>query len=970
MPDLALNQPSLIGRDAELAKLRDALDNAISGKGSTVFIAGEAGIGKTRLLNEFKTYASENGARVLAGAAHSASGHPYLMFLRALAEATDEPIFEEQEQTSFAELFAVNDAGLLLAKVSSEGGGLDADIFAGMLSAVQDFIRDSFGGSVNGHTGLGRLEYGSMKILIEHGQHVFLTAVVNGQEHPDMRDALRRTVRNIETGSAEVLESGSGKISELEPVQRSVGELAGTSFLVKKDIENVNMDSERLKIADKILGVLTGLSENRPVLLVLEDMHWADVPSLFVLQYLARNIHGARVMMLGTARTEQSPQLAKALEAMKADSQIEEMTLRRMRTEEVFALIHSIYHPNDFPEQFLEQMFDTCAGNPFFVIEFLRQMLADSHMARADGGYTIMKGDYSLPTSVEDVVRMRLDALEPEAMALAEYASCAGRVFDTNMLNSLSFVSDTGKAFERLRSAGLLERQNGASEFSHALFQDSIYRGISPRWKAAYHKSIGEYYEGAYSDKIDDALYELARHFTLSGEHRKGYEYCLKAAEKAEQTFAFEQAASYLGMALDALPYLRGENLKAKTSVLEKLGDLETLLGRFDDAAASYANGMEGGDAETGARLHRKTGLVHHKRGRMDKAMEEFETAKALLGEEESIEAARVLVAIGLVQEGKGDFSEALETQKRAEAIYERCGASAKDLSLVVTRIGACHHQMGEFSEAMVQYERALELGRRSGDPQRVAAAMNNMGIIHAVRGDYDAALECSERSLEARKKAGDIYALGLVHNNIGVILADREDFEGAEMHYRKYLDIARKLGDEWGEGCALNNIGTMLTNKGDNDAAAGYQSRAVALLEKVGDRYTLAYCRVGLGHALLENGDIDGAEENFGKALDLAREVGNKELEGRVKRMMGDASSARADWALAEERYEEAMRLTRETGATRTVPEVMMAHGVMLKAKGDNARARKMLEEARELYAEMGLTKSAERAERHIGKL
>ncbi|MFO7619408.1 MAG: AAA family ATPase, partial [Thermoplasmata archaeon] len=279
---------ALIGRDAELGILKQHLTDAISGKGSTILISGEPGIGKTALVEEFRKHAEAEGVRILSGAALSGSAHPFQVFSRALEGVTDKPLFEEQEYTSFTEIFAVNRAGLLLGKASSEEGGLDADIFAGMLSAVQDFVRDSFG-QEGKKAGLGRLEYGDMKILIEHGQHLFLTAVFSGNEHPDMRNTVTRTLKRIEESHGQLIEKWTGKMSEIEPIQDEITKLADARFLVRKDMEGVKLENERVRIADRVLETLLNIAEERAVALVLEDLHWADESSLFILDYLARN---------------------------------------------------------------------------------------------------------------------------------------------------------------------------------------------------------------------------------------------------------------------------------------------------------------------------------------------------------------------------------------------------------------------------------------------------------------------------------------------------------------------------------------------------------------------------------------------------------------------------------------------------------------------------------------------------------
>lgn len=160
----------MIGRENELGLLRNRLAEALDGKGFAVLLSGEASIGKTRLLNEFLIHAESQKIKVISGAAASDSAHPFLVFSKALEGELASPLFVGQKHITFSKIFTVDSSGLLIAEASPETEGLDTDIFAGMLSAVQDFVRDSFDrdsldGTGQQTAGLGRLEYGDMTIL-------------------------------------------------------------------------------------------------------------------------------------------------------------------------------------------------------------------------------------------------------------------------------------------------------------------------------------------------------------------------------------------------------------------------------------------------------------------------------------------------------------------------------------------------------------------------------------------------------------------------------------------------------------------------------------------------------------------------------------------------------------------------------------------------------------------------------------
>ncbi|MCK4757277.1 MAG: AAA family ATPase, partial [Thermoplasmata archaeon] len=369
MAELYPQQMRLIGREEELNLLKGNLEDAIIKKGSTILISGEAGVGKTRLVDEFLDHAASKNIKILAGSTASDAIHPFLLFSKALEKEIDVPLFQEQEYVSFTALFAVDRSGLLVAQSSSDTNDMDADIFAGMLSAVQDFVRDSFGGTKEHKTGLGRLEYGDMKIMIEHGPHLFLTAVFKGIEHPDMTNTLRIAVNSIEEECGATLESWSGNLENVAQIQEKISSLANVKFMVRKDLEGVKLENERIRIADEVLEILRSLSGNGPLVLLLEDLHWADDSSLFVLNYLSRNIRSEKIMIAGTLRPDMGDGLQTTMENMSQEGSYVLMPLIQLGSDSVSSLVEAMHPGHEFPQSFIDHLASACKGNPFFVIE-------------------------------------------------------------------------------------------------------------------------------------------------------------------------------------------------------------------------------------------------------------------------------------------------------------------------------------------------------------------------------------------------------------------------------------------------------------------------------------------------------------------------------------------------------------------------------------------------------------------------
>jgi len=1004
MEEFTIHQPHLIGREEELGQLKQALDNAIAGEGSTVLISGEAGIGKTRLIEEFRKI---DNIKILSGAATADTIHPFLIFSKALVNEMDKPLFIEQEHTSFTEIFVVNRTGLLVAEAIPEGEQLDADIFAGMLSAVQDFVRDSFDSNGKQPTGLGRLEYGDMKIMIEHGAHLFLTAVFRGTEHPDMKNHLKRTVSTIEENYGEVLESWSGVMEEVAPIKEEILSLASTKFLVKRDLEGVKLENERIRIADQVLEML--VSDPQPLLLLLEDLQWAEESSLFVLNYLARNVRDKKIMILGTLRPDESLTLQNTIAKMKdEDILFTEITLEKLGRRDVSSLINEMFAPNDFPTAFVKNLVNQCEGNPFFVIEMLRQMLEQGVIALHDGNHLLVSEDYVIPTTVEDVVHQRLVALEPDAMAMAEYTSCIGREFERDVAHSLQSLTDAPAALEKLLKKGIVVADNGTAEFCHAIFQEVIYTDLGDRWKRAYHKSIGDHFESTYENRLDQAIYELAMHFSRSNEHSKAFDYCLRAGEKAENAFAAEQAIDFYMNAVSVIPNLRTDITDKEVEILERLGGLNSLIGRYDRTIQSYERAKAAAkDDDTRARMLRKVGWTHGKTGDFDRSLEVLAEAKEL-AEKDNVEYGRILSSEGFPYYRKGEFDKGLERYDAALKIFEKTGGDQKDIgsalrsvgnillnkgefdnaleyfhkSLVVmeeidehhgiaaslNNIGNVYDYQGDLENALEYYERVLEIEEKISYKDGIAIALNNIGNMHLAMGKPDVALEFFERSLGIRENIGDQPGTAMSLTCIGLVYQHRGELDKVLELYERGLAINEKVGDKHGIALSLNNIGNVYKGKGELDNALKYHERSLGICSEIGDKWLSVHNYCGLGEAYLELQDSEKVLENVEKGMRTAVEIGAKAEEAWSHRILGTLEAVSKNWDKATDEFEKARTILEAYGEKAELATLFYEYGLMWKAKGDTNKAKQELEKALKMFEETGMTVMEEKCRRALG--
>jgi tetratricopeptide (TPR) repeat protein len=945
--------PPIVGREAELAMLGEALAGAADGRGSTVLVSGEPGIGKSRLVEEAEARARGMGFEVLRGACSAESAEPFLPFSRALSA----PLFQQEEHIAFAQVLVIDSDGRLVARASPQrSGDSDAGALAGMLSAVNAFVRDSFSGQRGALEGL---EYGDMRVLMERAGALSLAAFSRGGESLEMRVALRNAADRLSEQFAPLLKAWKGNPEAVMPIRKEAEALAAIRFTVPRSLEGVKLENERIRIASAVFEAIGGLAASRPLLLVLEDMHWADESSLFVLRYLARNIHGARAMALCTARPSEGAEARKAFVAMREEGTVAEVQLVGLDASLVSGMVNAAFHPNDFPPSFRERLHRDCAGNPLFVQELLKQMATDGAIVSIGGRYSLSDAGYAMPSSIDEVVKRRLGSLDPDALAFAEYASCIGREFPLDIATSVPSINDAAASAGKLGASGIVQLSPGKGAFVHALFQSAVYGSISPRWRAAHHRSIGEWYERAHAGDLGGVMYELARHFSLTEEHPKAYDYCARAGERASDSYAAEQAIAYFNGALRALRLSRGlPDPDAKASVLlERVGDLSMLLGTFAPAIESYAQAERGrSDGIALARLKRKAADAQFRLGEYDSTLELLSQAKGLIGDRADRELGKVLVGESYVRIARGELDQGLSILNQALGIFRERGGSGSDVGNTLRAIGNIHWRRGEYDAAQRHYEMSLGAMEKANDLPGTASALNNLGLVHSDKGEPEAALNFYERAIGAMERTGDRYAMTMVLNNMGLLYAGRGRLDIALDYYKRSLELRERIGDKGGVAAALLNMGNLHINMGMPGKALVMIERSLRISTAMDDKKNVASALSALGYARRELGELDEALALYHRSMKICEETGEKYTLTHALDNMGLLFLDREDPRQALEHFSRSMRLREEMGDRNdmswTYYELARAN-LML---GDHGLALQQAEMSRAMAEELNL--------------
>jgi len=1009
----SLRQPDLIGRDDELAKLKSSLDNAHEGRGSTIFVAGEAGIGKTRIVNELISHAESKGTQIMKGWCLAESLEPLLPVKTALREVGLFHLISGSPPPKVISTYLMNENGMLLAKAEREEMGIDPDIFTGMLQAVGNFVQDSLSiMSEEGKGGLNTLGFQDHTILIQTHGTLSLAAVIKGEKCEFLVEDMKHLL--AETGDK--FRDWEGDMDATQEIQPKVtwfvesGKYDG-KFLV---------DDPKIKQENLFDNVLLGIqraSVEKPLLLFLDDLQWSDPTTLNLLHYLSRNTRKNRILMLGTYRPEdiieseegKPHQLKTTMQNMSREDLFKKIELMRLGPDETRKIIRSALNNDSFQDDFFIKTYKETEGAPFFILEVMKLLIDNKTISQDEEGIWNLVTDIEtldIPSKVYDVIKRRLDRLKREQKEILECASVIGEEFESEIIGNAIGIDK----FRLLKDLSEIEKSHqlvhylpDKYRFDHAKVKEVLYYGIGEELRKEYHRIIGDTIGDLNKDAPDEIVNVLAYHYHEAGDERAG-EYLVQAGDMAKDRYANEEAVSLYRNALKVL-----EDDERMRNTYENLGEVYSLTAEFASAIDNYNSALKmEKDNKKKAIIHKKIAGVYSHKGDFQKSKEVCQSGLKLLKNEECLESAQLLESQGWAYVRMGDYENASELLGKSLRIAQGLH-NKKAIAKAYHTIGSTNLNKGEFDDALKHLEMALKIRKEIDDARGQSASLNNTGVVYWNKGEIDKAREYYERSLEIDEKIGNKWGISTALNNIGLVHSEKGELDKALEHYGQTLEIDEKIGDKSGIASVLNNIGNIYNRKGEMDKALEIHRRSLGLRENIGDKTGIAHSLINIGNSykckgetekalehfnrsldigveigdkwllghiyfslaesILELGDVEKALENAEKGLELSARIGAKREEGMCHQALGMIYREKGEWSRSIESFETAVEILEEAKDKNVLARVFYEYGLMWKAKGEPGKAGDLIGKALELSEEMGMELWAEKCRKALGE-
>ncbi len=366
-------------------------------------------------------------------------------------------------------------------------------------------------------------------------------------------------------------------------------------------------ETERYRLFEAVAGLLGDLSASMPVLIVIDDLHWADRPTLMLLRHLARAPGVGRLSIIGAYRGVErwSESYSAALANLRHERLVKQIELAGLPERDTARLV-GLRVGRAPTAEFSQALYEETEGNPFFIEEMLRHLEDSGVEVRSAGAFDLHR--FGLPDDVRELISRRLARLSDDAVESMRVASVIGREFDGALLEDVLGLDEDRflTALEQALATGLLAESPSAPghySFAHALIRETLYEGMSTARRARLHRRVGVVLEAQGPERHTN---ELAHHFTRAAsaeDAERAIRYALAAGEQATAMLAHEQAAEHYGRALDVLEQFEPAALARRCELLLVLGEARVRGGEHDRAwpafreAASLAASLGNGEA-------------------------------------------------------------------------------------------------------------------------------------------------------------------------------------------------------------------------------------------------------------------------------------------------------------------------------------------------------------------------------------
>jgi predicted ATPase len=772
--------PIFVGQEKELECLFRALDRVSAGRSQITFVTGEAGAGKSRLVEEFLNQASDKYKVIYLGQGRC---YPY---------------------TSKIGYFPFQ-------------------------KAFEDLLSEKKGA----------------KRLTELVNKV---AKFTWSYAPDLVGVL--------------LPGASPVVKTLEEVaEKSFGVKIGETSRFSSPLDKDKRDT--YQIWSQFQRLMENLSSEHPLIIFIDDLHWADEETLGLLAFLGQNLEG-KVMLLATYRPHdvnlgrgdaEHPLLQVRRDLLKAQ-ELQELSVSALS---VSRYVAENYTPNAFPPEFVRQLEKRTEGNAFFLVQLLTDLEDQAKLKQCNSQWCLADDwECELPSTIQAVLTERLSAerIGADNLGILTTASVEGVEFiaqivgQVQKLDEIKLTTCLTQELDRRHQVVQFseERELGISildifQFRHSFFQRFLYENLSKPERRLLHRTIGVALEDLFGEQVGRIAIDLARHFK-EGQSWEGLsKYGLMAAQQQLGAYSFTEAKRWCELAYNAvckLPESQKEIQERKVNILLEWGRVEASLTGMSEAIRRYREAeanLQGQEDSIVSRAYFLLAKALYGQKRYSEAIEYFNKSLELRKKTKNASGCvEILAAAKPLYRRKVDltYEEFLSVCNNVMAISEETTNVAATID-ILKLIGNVFEDQGQTQDAIEKWEIGLREARKVGDRKREAKMLRRVGRGLRLNRQLEESVRMYEESRKISRELGDIIGEADALGGLALSTKYMGQVERSLAYREEHLALMRQTGDPARIANSLNKVGLALSKFGRKREALEKYRESLKIRERYG---------------------------------------------------------------------------------------------------------------------------------------
>ncbi len=812
----------------------------------------------------------------------------------------------------------------------------------------EQVLQDAFDGVARGHGGMlcvtGEPGIGKSTLVDE-----FLRSL--GDANQQCSIARGRCSERLAGSEAylpffEALDSLLRNDSSGGAVSRTMKLLAPTWYVQVAPLASNDSDfarlSEDVRVASQermkreLVAFVSEVSRTRPLVMQIDDVHWADVATVDLLAYLATKFDSARVLVLATARPSDLMLAKHAFLQVKLDLQsrglCQELPLGFLSRDEIDRYLALEFPEHRFPDDLAAMIHAKTEGNPLFMVDMVRYLRDRKVIAQEQGHWRLIESvpdlQADLPESVRSMIQRKIDQLEADDRRLLVAASIQGDEFDAAVVaktieSDVAEIEEQLEVLDRVHAFVSLEREHELPDgtltvryrFVHALYQNTLFATLRPTRRTQLSAAAAQALLAFHAGHEKHVAAELAFLFETARDFERAADHFLQAARNASAVYANEEAVELSRRAAVNAEKLEGE--PRRTRILAAAFDraqFQMSLSRFEDALADFelAEQLAIAGADTALQIEALCGgamsLYNMKEPQRvrEKAERALELARSSKSEVGVASAEAVLAAEHMCS---GELTTAEELFDDAIPVFQKAGIPLPALEALTYR-ALLHAWRLEYDESHAVYELAAERALRAGMSFHILGNLFSQGMSWGNRGQLTKANKMFHEARKLAELNGDRYWLPRLPNSIGWLHRELQDWDEALRLDAENVPLAQELDMAEGEANAHVNLAHDYLTLGESDRAYEHLLKAEQLHQQdvwFRWRYNIRL-QSEFAHYWMTKGDLQQSRQHAQQCLEQAQRTRSNKYVAWAHKLLGDLAALDDEIPAAQQQFEAAL--------------------------------------------------------------